>query len=73
VIDRFFETKRQALAWAKANPQFMTVRVVTPEKHADRNASLLAAKNSNAPIAVAGHTSVMTLATWSPFQFILGL
>jgi 3D (Asp-Asp-Asp) domain-containing protein len=30
VIDRFFETKDQALAWANRNPQFMTVRVQTP-------------------------------------------
>ncbi len=28
VIDRFFETKQQALCWAKAHPQFMTVRIV---------------------------------------------
>jgi 3D (Asp-Asp-Asp) domain-containing protein len=27
VVDRFFETKRQALAWAKAHPEFMTVQV----------------------------------------------
>ena len=73
VVDRFFETKRQALAWAKANPQFITVRVVTPEKRANHNTPLVAAKDSNAPLAVGGHTSFMTLATWSPFQFILGL
>lgn len=30
VIDRFFETKGQALRWANANPHFMTVRVVSP-------------------------------------------
>jgi 3D (Asp-Asp-Asp) domain-containing protein len=30
VIDRFFETKRQALAWAQAHPHFMTVRIVPP-------------------------------------------
>jgi 3D (Asp-Asp-Asp) domain-containing protein len=29
VIDRFFETKRQALSWANAHPQFMNVRVVS--------------------------------------------
>jgi 3D (Asp-Asp-Asp) domain-containing protein len=28
VIDRFFETKREALSWASRNPLFMTVRVV---------------------------------------------
>jgi len=30
VIDRFFETKRQALDWAAAHPHFMTVRVQDP-------------------------------------------
>lgn len=34
VVDRFFETKGQALAWASRNPAFMTVRVVPPS---DRN------------------------------------
>jgi 3D (Asp-Asp-Asp) domain-containing protein len=29
VIDRFFDTKQQALAWAKANPHFMVVQVRT--------------------------------------------
>jgi 3D (Asp-Asp-Asp) domain-containing protein len=32
VIDRFFETKSQALRWAKVNPHFMTVRVVSPNE-----------------------------------------
>jgi 3D (Asp-Asp-Asp) domain-containing protein len=30
VIDRFFETKREALSWASRNPLFMTVQVVPP-------------------------------------------
>ena len=30
VIDRFFDTKERALAWAKANPHFMMVQVRTP-------------------------------------------
>jgi hypothetical protein len=30
VIDKFFETRRQALAWANANPPFVKVRVVSP-------------------------------------------
>jgi hypothetical protein len=30
VVDRFFETKGQALAWASKNPAFMTVRVLPP-------------------------------------------
>jgi 3D (Asp-Asp-Asp) domain-containing protein len=32
VIDRFFDAKEKALAWARANPHFMVVRVApTPE------------------------------------------
>ena len=31
VIDRFFETKQQALAWAQRNPYFMFVRVSSPD------------------------------------------
>ena len=34
VIDRYFETKTQALAWAQAHPHFMTVQVVSPNSHA---------------------------------------
>ena len=30
VIDRFFDTKQNALAWAKTNPHFMLVQVCTP-------------------------------------------
>src|SRR6201993_5483877 len=30
VIDRFFDTKQKALAWAKAHPHYMTVQIVTP-------------------------------------------
>jgi 3D (Asp-Asp-Asp) domain-containing protein len=31
VVDRFFETQRQAMVWANRNPQFMTVRVVSAD------------------------------------------
>jgi hypothetical protein len=31
VIDRFFDTKQEALAWSKAHPRFMTVRILTPD------------------------------------------
>ena len=30
VIDRFFESKKQAMAWVARNPHFMKVRVVDP-------------------------------------------
>ncbi len=33
VIDRFFETKSEALRWANGHPQFMTVRVLGPSEH----------------------------------------
>ena len=31
VVDRFFETKQQALGWARRNSLFMSVRVSTPD------------------------------------------
>jgi hypothetical protein len=30
VVDRFFETKSQALAWARSHPMFMPVRIMRP-------------------------------------------
>jgi len=30
VVDRFFETKRQAMSWANSHPAFMPIRVVRP-------------------------------------------
>jgi 3D (Asp-Asp-Asp) domain-containing protein len=43
VIDRFFDTKQKALAWAKAHPHFMTVRILTPGTN--QATKLVAAKN----------------------------
>jgi hypothetical protein len=34
VVDRFFDAKEKAFAWAKANPHFMVVRVRTPDTEA---------------------------------------
>ena len=31
VVDRYFETKSQALAWEKSHPHFMKMRVLRPE------------------------------------------
>lgn len=36
VVDRYFETKEQALAWAETHPHFMTLRVLTDEPRAKR-------------------------------------
>jgi 3D (Asp-Asp-Asp) domain-containing protein len=49
VIDKFFETKRQALAWANANPSFVNVKVIPP------NAPTVAQPNltNSQPIALA--------------------
>jgi 3D (Asp-Asp-Asp) domain-containing protein len=33
VIDRFFDTKQKAIAWAKVHPHFMTVRILTPDSN----------------------------------------
>src|SRR5262249_22773963 len=46
VIDRFFDTKQKALAWAKAHPHFMTVRILTPGTKQDTK--LVATKNPRA-------------------------
>ena len=37
VIDRFFETKQQALGWARRNPVFMLVRVSPPDYRSSRS------------------------------------
>ncbi len=48
VIDRFFETKREALAWAKAHPHFMTVQIQTRPKRGI-NLATAEAPNSLSP------------------------
>ena len=30
VVDRFFETKLEAMAWTNAHPEFMTLQIVPP-------------------------------------------
>src|SRR6476646_10892412 len=31
VVDRFFETKLEAMAWTSAHPEFMTLQIVRPD------------------------------------------
>jgi len=69
VIDKFFETKQQALAWANSNPPFVNVKVVPP------NAPAIAKPNitSSQPFALTppqstkpnggGSTTAMTIAS----------
>ena len=45
VIDRFFDTKKEALAWAKAHPHFMTVRILTAGNK--QGTKLVATKDPN--------------------------
>jgi 3D (Asp-Asp-Asp) domain-containing protein len=33
VVDRFFETKREAMAWTNAHPHFMTLQVIRSGSH----------------------------------------
>jgi 3D (Asp-Asp-Asp) domain-containing protein len=35
VVDRFFETKRQAMAWTNAQPHFMTLQIIRPGSHTE--------------------------------------
>jgi 3D (Asp-Asp-Asp) domain-containing protein len=57
VIDRFFETKNQALSWANRNPPFLTVRVVPPNQHIATQISAQPLPRSG---TIAGTTSVVT-------------
>jgi 3D (Asp-Asp-Asp) domain-containing protein len=49
VVDRFFETKRQALTWTRQNPAFMTLRVVAPNYRAQTVAQSTLQKLPNPP------------------------
>jgi 3D (Asp-Asp-Asp) domain-containing protein len=49
VIDRFFDTKQKALAWAKAHPHFMTVRILTPGTKQTNIASSAATSRGERP------------------------
>jgi 3D (Asp-Asp-Asp) domain-containing protein len=35
VVDRFFETKREAIAWTNARPEFMILQIVPPGSRRD--------------------------------------
>jgi hypothetical protein len=46
VIDRYFETRSQALAWERSHPHFMKIQIFTPGK-----AKVLASKAPSRPLA----------------------
>jgi len=60
VIDRFFETKQQALAWADTHPHFIPVRVITPGSPIPRIATVKAAAPARAmaPTATRGNAGL---------------
>ena len=35
VVDRFFDTKREAIAWTDSHPHFMTLQIVPPGSHSE--------------------------------------
>jgi hypothetical protein len=47
VVDRFFENRQQALAWARTHPEFMTVRVVTAERRVKETLTVVRANRSD--------------------------
>src|SRR5438270_1988163 len=53
VVDRYFETKSQAMAWEKSHPHFMKIQIVTPGK-----AKALASKVPPRPLAPTPTTSI---------------
>jgi len=66
VVDRYFETRQQALAWAASNPHFMTLRVVTPgsdKKPMPERGVMLAQTNTRstmAPATIAAPSGLLT-------------
>jgi uncharacterized membrane protein len=62
VIDKFFETKGQALAWANSNPPFINVKVV------QSNVATVAKPNitNSQPIALNPATATTKAAAASP-------
>ena len=70
VIDRFFDTKQRALAWAKAHSHFMTVRILTPGTK--RGTKLLATKNPrSSPANIASSATTSSEGRPNDFQPVL--
>jgi 3D (Asp-Asp-Asp) domain-containing protein len=63
VIDRFFETKRQALAWANRNPQFMTVRIQSPNESLTTVRTRVSTTSSSKIVANNSRTSTVRTVT----------
>lgn len=55
VVDRFFETQRQALSWVRTNPHFMTVRVLPPNYRPGTLPSTRVVAASPKPVLIASN------------------
>jgi 3D (Asp-Asp-Asp) domain-containing protein len=64
VIDRFFETKREAMTWLESHPHFMNVRVLPPGQRPAPAASTTSGPSNKGSIAQA---TVPLLPRVSPF------
>ena len=62
VVDRYFETKSQALAWVKAHPHFMEIQIVTPGK-----AKAVAARMPSRPLAAPTPRGITSIAPQPAF------
>jgi 3D (Asp-Asp-Asp) domain-containing protein len=62
VIDRYFETKQQALAWAASHPHFMTLQVLDPHH-----------KTPSAPEPPQTNELTKNVAPWAPAADVLQL
>lgn len=67
VVDRFFETKSQALRWANAHSQFMTVRVLAPSEQLAESRKTRYIAKQTAPL----NTPTKLLRIARPEQFVL--
>jgi 3D (Asp-Asp-Asp) domain-containing protein len=73
VIDKFFETKREALAWANTNPPFVNVKVIPPNMAAVSNIAItnskpiaLTSPQGAKPAIGVGSVSAMTISRNAP-------
>ena len=51
VIDRFFESRSDAMSWASAHPQFMTVRVLSPDSARSLSVTKNPASTATKPVS----------------------
>jgi 3D (Asp-Asp-Asp) domain-containing protein len=68
VVDRFFESKKEAVAWTSVHPQFMTLRIVTPDGNSKHPAAPQVAKGNHHSRTVPSNRGALTLAPLDPFH-----